>query len=440
MASSNLFVHASTKEKFEAALQAGTVNKNCIAFIESPKSIWAQNSYYNCDISADDVNKLISALKGNVSEDYDTLEEIEKVIKQEISDRSSADTAINTELDKKAPLESPTFTGTPKLTTAPAANDDSTAIPSTAWVNDAIEAAVSGGFTDLSWTAGTTAGPVLSATVSGATKTAEIPAASATASGVVTTGDQAFAGKKTFNSYVKMANGFSAGDTAKIAMSYVPAVGALNFENKGTADEMSTMITHADTISVLTTDDSNPVRAIFSISADYAKGEDNQNSTVYLMQDQYSNGGATSPLAIVTAPISQDDAGSIGDNSHPIYWTGTKLEASTLSLPSEDDIKKWNSAAEWVTSVTTEDTDTVINKWNEVVAFLNNIKSTDTLDGIVSGLKDSDSANAKAISDHIADTNNPHKVTAAQVGAYTTTEVDTKVSAVEAKLEWQEVA
>lgn len=52
----------------------------------------------------------------------------------------------------------------------------------------------------ISWTAGTSAGPTLNVTVAGTTKTATIPSAGSSASGVVTTGTQTFAGAKTFNS------------------------------------------------------------------------------------------------------------------------------------------------------------------------------------------------------------------------------------------------
>ena len=52
--------------------------------------------------------------------------------------------------------------------------------------------------TNVSWTAGTTSGPILSITVGGTTKTATIPSASKTASGVVTTGAQQFVGRKGF--------------------------------------------------------------------------------------------------------------------------------------------------------------------------------------------------------------------------------------------------
>lgn len=54
-------------------------------------------------------------------------------------------------------------------------------------------------FSALSWTAGTSSGPVLKATIAGYARTATIPSASASASGIVTTGAQTFAGNKTFN-------------------------------------------------------------------------------------------------------------------------------------------------------------------------------------------------------------------------------------------------
>ena len=53
------------------------------------------------------------------------------------------------------------------------------------------------------WTGGTTAGPTIKTTVNGVAGTAvAIPSASASASGVVTTGDQGFAGAKTFNNNI----------------------------------------------------------------------------------------------------------------------------------------------------------------------------------------------------------------------------------------------
>ena len=62
------------------------------------------------------------------------------------------------------------------------------------WSHAEIGATVSN-----TWTAGTTAGPTIKTTVNGVTGTAvAIPSASASASGVVTTGGQTFAGLKIF--------------------------------------------------------------------------------------------------------------------------------------------------------------------------------------------------------------------------------------------------
>ena len=54
-------------------------------------------------------------------------------------------------------------------------------------------------FSALSWSAGAAAGPTLNVTVAGYARTAVIPSASASASGIVTNAAQTFAGLKTFN-------------------------------------------------------------------------------------------------------------------------------------------------------------------------------------------------------------------------------------------------
>lgn len=76
-------------------------------------------------------------------------------------------------------------------------SDDFTGLP---W-QTIITSTNIGSYTTVSntWTAGTTAGPTIKTTVNGVSGTAvAIPAASKTASGVVTTGAQSFLGRKTF--------------------------------------------------------------------------------------------------------------------------------------------------------------------------------------------------------------------------------------------------
>lgn len=69
-------------------------------------------------------------------------------------------------------------------------------------------------FSSLSWTAGSSAGPILNATVAGQLRTATIPSASSSASGIVTTGAQTFAGDKTFAGTVVLSKTTDAAATA----------------------------------------------------------------------------------------------------------------------------------------------------------------------------------------------------------------------------------
>ena len=71
-------------------------------------------------------------------------------------------------------------------------------------------------FGALSWEAGTSNGPTLKATIAGHERTATIPSASASASGIVTTEDQAFKGVKTFDAIKLISN---EGNTSTITYS-----------------------------------------------------------------------------------------------------------------------------------------------------------------------------------------------------------------------------
>lgn len=106
----------------------------------------------------------------------------------------------------------PTLTGDPYLY-LPAAGgylvynpNEATAVGSASvpvYVNAASKVVACTGssvFSALSWTAGAAAGPTLNVTVAGYARTAVIPSASASASGIVTNAAQTFAGLKTFNS------------------------------------------------------------------------------------------------------------------------------------------------------------------------------------------------------------------------------------------------
>ena len=80
------------------------------------------------------------------------------------------------------------------------------------------------------WTDGTTAGPTLKTTVNGVAGTeVAIPSASSSASGIVTTGAQTFAGTKTFNEGIYSAK-LATGNTGTANPSGTPIVGTLYFK------------------------------------------------------------------------------------------------------------------------------------------------------------------------------------------------------------------
>ena len=82
--------------------------------------------------------------------------------------------------------------------------------------------------TNLTWTAGTTAGPTVNSSTGA---NAVIPSASASASGAVTTGTQTFAGAKTFSSMISADAGFTstvATGTAPLTVTSTTVVANLN--------------------------------------------------------------------------------------------------------------------------------------------------------------------------------------------------------------------
>lgn len=62
---------------------------------------------------------------------------------------SDITTTIQAQLNLKAPIDSPTFTGTPELTTTPTAGDNSTKLASTAYVDNAVSSIIDSAPTNL---------------------------------------------------------------------------------------------------------------------------------------------------------------------------------------------------------------------------------------------------------------------------------------------------
>lgn len=79
----------------------------------------------------------------------------------------------------------------------------------------------------VAWTAGSTAGPKLAVTVNGLkSSAATIPSASASASGIITTGAQILAGNKTFNGILKITNNESSTTSTTGALVVSGGIGA----------------------------------------------------------------------------------------------------------------------------------------------------------------------------------------------------------------------
>ena len=105
-----LLVYAPTKAIFETALANSVADQNCVAYIEEPRMIWAQGNYYPCPYTKEEIDQLIqnnkdefeqviAELKGNVTEEYNTLEKIENKIKEEVSRAQQKETELNTKIE-----------------------------------------------------------------------------------------------------------------------------------------------------------------------------------------------------------------------------------------------------------------------------------------------------------------------------------------------------
>ena len=129
-----------------------------------------------------------------------------------ITSNSASITTNTSDILLKAPINSPTFTGTPTAPT-PATSDNSTKVATTEYVKNSIVAANEGLSAIGSISATSNA---KGATISGTTELILTPA-DATNGGVVTTGTQTFAGAKTFNSDVTAPNFFGNATTATTA-------------------------------------------------------------------------------------------------------------------------------------------------------------------------------------------------------------------------------
>jgi hypothetical protein len=118
----------------------------------------------------------------------------EAALDTRVASNTTSITTNTADILLKAPINSPTFTGTPTGPT-PATSDNSTQLATTAYVKSSITAA-NAGLSSIGSISGTS--NAKGATISGTTELILTPA-DATNGGIVTTGSQTFAGAKTFS-------------------------------------------------------------------------------------------------------------------------------------------------------------------------------------------------------------------------------------------------
>ena len=70
--------------------------------------------------------------------------------------------------------------------------------------------------------------------------------------------------------------------------------------------------------------------------------------------------------------------------------------AEGYMIPTSGQAENWTSAYNFVDSITSADTDNIINKWNEIIDFLSGITDTKTLDGIIDGIEQEIAASKNA--------------------------------------------
>jgi len=136
----------------------------------------------------------------------------EAALDTRVTSNTTSITGNTADILLKAPINSPTFTGTPTAPT-PATSDNSTKVATTEYVKASITAA-NAGLSSIGAISGTS--NAKGATISGTTELILTPA-DATNGGVVTTGAQTFAGAKTFNSDVTAPNFLGNATTATTA-------------------------------------------------------------------------------------------------------------------------------------------------------------------------------------------------------------------------------
>ena len=219
----NRFVHFKTKASFTSRLGAGDIQESSVVFIQDANEIWTHGTYYKCNISRAEVEALITS-KGYITE-------------EDIPSLTGGAAATSGQYVSGVTVSGHTVTVT------------KAALPAAPTLSGL------GGIGTVS--ASGTAPLTLSTSKSGTsvTITGSVAVASSSSSGVVSTGTQTFAGKKTFSSEIQATGGISSKNIIHIDDgTYTGYLGNLDSIGLGSGDSFA--VVSEGKLTLMTVDDS----------------------------------------------------------------------------------------------------------------------------------------------------------------------------------------
>lgn len=122
---------------------------------------------------------------------------------------------------------------------------------------------------------------------------------------------------------------------------------------------------------------------------DYFELDENGDVKVKYGKGLWTESFLSTKGASIDTGTGGDGSGGIGINA---MWTELAREDSSRIIDYSHMPSSIKTAVNWVSSVTSTDADSQINKWNEIVSFLSGISDTSSLSSILSG-----KANASAV-------------------------------------------
>ena len=290
-------------------------------------------------------------------------------------------------------------------------------------------------FTGLSWSTQT-----LSITIGGVSKTVNIPYATSSVAGLVSTGTQTFGGLKTFNSGLVV----PAGKSLKIGdgtITWDSAKGCFHFSNGLYSDDFVSALgisdstggggTSYDRLDAWGDYDSSKASWVLSAKLGYdlntrvsalegGSAMNFEKSGTGNALTGFSKSGNTitfttgtfltshQKLYTLTLQRNGEGIGSYVPTADKVininactaitmpkgFTVGTLSSvgvigvtfASGYSLPTTAKQQQWNTAYSFVSSIMGSDADGVIDKWNEIISFLDGIGDSSTLEGLLNDI------------------------------------------------------